>query len=129
MSRYSSPDHPLPASWWAELKRLLRARRQQVVEHEPDGLGALFVRRREVSQKEIATCYVQSSKYLSHVADRLKEAHPVVVSLEEMSEEDAARALDFISGVAYALDGACDPVAERVYLFVPGNVTIVEEEQ
>jgi cell division inhibitor SepF len=34
------------------------------------------------------------------------------------------RIVDFLNGVTYALDGTVERVGERVYMFVPANVTV-----
>lgn len=90
-------------------------------------MGALFVRKREVHTGEIGTCYLRSLKHAPHIADRLKGSLPVIVNVEEMPEEERAQALDFISGVAYAVDGSYDKIGENVFLFVPGNVVILDD--
>jgi len=108
------------------LRRLLRLR-PDARRRETQGLGALFVRKHEVHPREIGTCYLRSMEHINHIADRLKGSRPVIVNLEEMAPEERPRALDFISGVTYAIDGSYETVGEDVFLFVPGNVVIVEE--
>ena len=126
MARYSSPGHPLSSGWWDELKRFLRRRPQPRAE-AGEGFGALFVRKREVRQSEISSCYLSSMKHVPHVVDRLKSARPVIVNLEELGDDETrTRALDFISGAAFALDGSYEKIGEYVFLFVPGSVVIVD---
>ncbi len=127
MARYTSPGHPLSASWWGDLCRVL-TKRPAPPSEEREGLSALFVRKREVRQQEISTRYIRSPQHISHIADLLIACRPVIVNLEELKEDERQRALDFISGVVYALDGSYEPVGEQVFLFVPGNVEIVEDE-
>jgi cell division inhibitor SepF len=128
VNRYSSPEHPLSAAWWAELRRLLHLRPDP---EQPDapGLRTLFVRKRPVPPRQITTCYVRDLAHASHVADRLKAQYPVVVNLEEASLPDRPRVLDFVSGVTYSLDGSYEQLGEYVFLFVPGTVTITDEEE
>lgn len=91
-------------------------------------MGVIFVRKREVSTREITTCYLRSLKHTPHIADRLKSALPVIVNVAEMPEEERVQALDFISGVTYAVDGSYDQVGDNTFLFVPGNVILVDDE-
>jgi len=52
----------------------------------------------------------------------------VIVNVAEMPEEERVQALDFISGVTYAVDGSYDQVGDNTFLFVPGNVILVDDE-
>ncbi|NLB95649.1 MAG: cell division protein SepF [Armatimonadetes bacterium] len=91
-------------------------------------MGVLFVRKREVYTREITTCYLRSLKHTPHIADRLKSALPVIVNVAEMPEEERTQALDFISGVAYAIDGSYDQVGDNTFLFVPGSVILLDDD-
>ncbi|MBI3944862.1 MAG: cell division protein SepF [Armatimonadetes bacterium] len=128
MSHDFTQGHPLPSAWWGELKRILRLRPEPPPEESHEGLSALFVRKREVRPAEIRTCTVRSADHVTHAANRLRSRQPVIINLEEMPAEDRGRALDFLSGVAYGLDGSYESVAAWVFLLVPGSVEIVDEE-
>lgn len=62
------------------------------------------------------------------VADGLKNGQQQVVNLERATQDQAARILDFLSGVTYALDGSVEKVGDRVYLFAPANVRVHTED-
>jgi cell division inhibitor SepF len=57
-------------------------------------------------------------------ADGLKEGQQQIVNMEKAAPDMAERILDFLSGVAYALDGSVERIGEKVYLFVPANVHV-----
>lgn len=61
-------------------------------------------------------------------ADGLKSGEQQIVNLEQTPQELAERMVDFLSGVAYALDGSVERIGERVYLFAPANVRIQLQE-
>jgi len=61
-------------------------------------------------------------------ADMLKERRPVILNLEQTDEDVARRAIDFVSGATYALDGYYERVGEKVFLFTPSNTLISTEE-
>lgn len=63
------------------------------------------------------------------VADGLKNGQQQIVNLERAAQDHAARILDFLSGVTYALDGAVEKVGDRVYLFAPANVHVHTEDE
>src|SRR5947207_1480739 len=58
------------------------------------------------------------------VAQGLKTGEQQIVNLEQTDQRVAERSIDFLSGVAFALDGSVHKVGERVYLFAPANVEV-----
>ncbi|HET9061585.1 MAG TPA: cell division protein SepF [Acidimicrobiales bacterium] len=63
------------------------------------------------------------------IADRFRSGQPVIVNLAGAYRELAHRMIDFCSGVAYALGGTMDKVADRVFLMTPSNVELSAEEK
>lgn len=57
-------------------------------------------------------------------ADGLKAGEHQIVNLERATPQMGERIIDFLNGVCYALDGTVERVGERVYMFVPANVTV-----
>ena len=57
-------------------------------------------------------------------ADGLKSGEHQLVNLERATPAMAERIIDFLNGVCYALDGTVERIGERVYMFVPANVTV-----
>ncbi len=63
------------------------------------------------------------------IADRLMGNQPVIVNLQVASRELMRRMIDFCSGVAYALNGKMERVADKVFLVTPSNVKVSAEER
>lgn len=63
------------------------------------------------------------------IADRFRSGQPVIVNLGNAYRELAHRMIDFCSGVAYALGGSMDKVADKVFLMTPSNVELSAEEK
>lgn len=63
------------------------------------------------------------------IADRFRSGQPVIVNLGNAYRELAHRMIDFCSGVAYALGGSMDKVADKVFLMTPNNVEVSAEEK
>ena len=61
------------------------------------------------------------------IADHLRNKRPVLINLEHTQKDIARRLLDFLSGIAYALDGKIKRIATNTYLITPYNVDIVGE--
>ena len=62
---------------------------------------------------------------VSEIADHLREKQSIVLNLESTNKDVARRLVDFLSGVAYALDGKIKKVAISTYILTPYNMEIV----
>jgi cell division inhibitor SepF len=63
------------------------------------------------------------------IADRFKEAIPVILNLQSSDPDLSKRLIDFASGLTYALDGGMQRVADKVFLLTPRNVEVSAEER
>ncbi len=60
------------------------------------------------------------------IADHLLNKRTVVLNLEKASKETARRLIDFLSGVAYSIDGSLRKIASNAYVITPNNVDVGE---
>ncbi len=63
------------------------------------------------------------------VADKFKDAIPVIINLQGTDTDLAKRLIDFSSGLTYALDGGMQRIADKVFLLTPRNVEVSAEER
>ena len=63
------------------------------------------------------------------VADKFKDAIPVIINLQQSEAELNKRLIDFASGLTYALDGGMQRIADKVFLLTPRNVEVSAEER
>ncbi len=63
------------------------------------------------------------------VADKFKDAIPVILNLQGTDTDLSKRLIDFSSGLTYALDGGMQRVADKVFLLTPRNVEVSAEER
>ncbi len=63
------------------------------------------------------------------IADQVKGRRPVIVNLDLADDRASQRLLNFLSGVAYALDGGLRKVGENIFLITPSNVEVASEDQ
>ncbi len=63
------------------------------------------------------------------VADKFKDAIPVILNLQNTDNDLAKRLIDFSSGLTYALDGGMQRIADKVFLLTPRNVEVSAEER
>ncbi len=62
------------------------------------------------------------------IADHLLNRRTVVLNLEATNKEAARRLIDFLSGVAYSIDGYIQRVANNTFVIVPNNVDVSGEQ-
>ena len=63
------------------------------------------------------------------IADKFKDAIPVILNLQTTDQELSKRLIDFASGLTYALSGGMQRVADKVFLLTPRNVEVSAEER
>jgi cell division inhibitor SepF len=63
------------------------------------------------------------------IADKFKDAIPVILNLQTTDQDLSKRLIDFASGLTYALNGGMQRVADRVFLLTPRNVEVSAEER
>jgi cell division inhibitor SepF len=63
------------------------------------------------------------------VADKFKDAIPVILNLQGADSDLSKRLIDFTSGLTYALDGQMTRIADKVFLLTPQNVEVSADER
>jgi cell division inhibitor SepF len=63
------------------------------------------------------------------IADKFKDAIPVIINLQGSEADLSKRLIDFASGLTYALDGGMQRIADKVFLLTPRNVEVSAEER
>ncbi len=66
----------------------------------------------------------QSFDSVSQIADHLLNKCTVVLNLENTNKETSRRLIDFLSGVAYSIDGSIKRIATQAYVITPSNVDV-----
>ncbi|MGN0630571.1 MAG: cell division protein SepF [Ruminococcus sp.] len=61
------------------------------------------------------------------IADHLMNGRTVVLVLEEATEQTRRRIIDFLIGVAYAMNGNLKPIANQTYIVTPHDVGLVDQ--
>ena len=61
----------------------------------------------------------------AEIADHLRAKRAVLINLETTPKDVTRRLVDFLSGVAYALDGKVKKIAANTYIITPPNVDLV----
>ncbi|MGL5795426.1 MAG: cell division protein SepF [Waterburya sp.] len=73
---------------------------------------------------EVVVIEPSSFEEMPQVIMALRERKSVVLNLNIMNLEDAQRAVDFVAGGTYAMDGHQERVGEGIFLFTPSSVKV-----
>ena len=65
---------------------------------------------------------------VSQIADHLLSRRTVVLNLENTNKETARRLIDFLSGVAYSINGQLKKIASNAYVITPDTVDVSGEQ-
>ena len=79
------------------------------------------------SSIEMKVVTPKSYDVVTQIADLLLSNKTVLLNLENTNRETARRLIDFLSGVAYALNGDVQKVADNTYAITPSNVAVSSE--
>ena len=72
----------------------------------------------------IQTLTPQTYAEAGEIAEILRQSIPVIVNVQNLSESDVRRLVDFMSGLKSGLEAESKRVAEYVYLLAPNGVDI-----
>ncbi|MBR4944702.1 MAG: cell division protein SepF [Peptococcaceae bacterium] len=61
------------------------------------------------------------------IADNLLDHKAVVINIESCDTDIAAKIIDFVGGVVYAIDGTIQKVSQGIILAAPHNIDIASE--
>ena len=76
------------------------------------------------SALEMKVVKPESFDSVAQIADHLLSRRTVVLNLENTNRETARRLIDFLSGVAYSIDGSLKKIASNAYVITPSNVDV-----
>lgn len=87
--------------------------------------GGKVVNLGAAQQSQVVLVKPELYESAAEIADHLREKRTVVMNLENAQKDVARRLIDFLSGVAYALDGKIRRVANSTYIITPNNVDLM----
>ena len=73
---------------------------------------------------EVTVIEPQSFEEMPQVITALRDRKSVVLNLNMINPEEAQRAVDFVAGGTYAMDGHQERVGESIFLFTPSCVKV-----
>jgi len=73
---------------------------------------------------EVVVCEPHSFEEMPQVIQSLRERRSVVLNLNMMDPDEAQRAVDFVAGGTYAIDGHQERIGDSIFLFTPNCVQV-----
>lgn len=101
-------------------------KQQPVYSARPSETGGVAIASRNSS---IEMRVVSPTRFdeVDQISDLLLRNITVLLNLENTNKETTKRLIDFLSGVAYALNGEVQKVADNAYVVTPNNVAVSSE--
>lgn len=90
----------------------------------PYGATGISISGSSGSALEMKVVKPESFDSVAQIADHLLSRRTVVLNLENTNKETARRLIDFLSGVAYSIDGSLKKIASNAYVITPSNVDV-----
>ena len=81
------------------------------------------------SSLEMKVIKPEKFEQVTVIADHLLSHRTIVLNLEETNKETIRRIIDFMSGVAFAIEGNIKRVASSTYVITPKNVEVSGEQK
>ena len=78
-------------------------------------------------QAKISLCKVLMFEDAATIANAYLDGSSVILNFENTDKGITKRVLDFLSGVAFAVDGSINQVAEHSYIMTNANVSVQKE--
>lgn len=90
----------------------------------PYGASGISISGSSGNALEMKVVKPESFDSVAQIADHLLSRRTVVLNLENTNKETARRLIDFLSGVAYSIDGSLKKIASNAYVITPSNVDV-----
>jgi cell division inhibitor SepF len=138
---YSEPEVQMQDSYRERetVRRLPQSRRRRdefddifaddVDDRRTSSLRPVATRSRNGGDIRVHFVAPKSFNDVQDVADKFKDAIPVILNLQSTDNDLNKRLIDFSSGLTYALDGGMQRIADRVFMLTPHNVEVSAEER
>ena len=81
------------------------------------------------NNSEVSLMEPRSFDEMPRVIQALRERKTVILNLTMMEPDQAQRAVDFVAGGTFAIDGHQERVGESIFLFAPSCVTVTNSFQ
>lgn len=96
------------------------------IDYEDDDMEVSEVKEKDITKGGNKMVLVEPRAFSEsqQIADNLKRKNSVVVNLKRVTNDQAKRIIDFLSGTLYAINGDMQKLGNGIYLCTPKNVDV-----
>lgn len=123
---YGYGDQQEPMNGFAPQPQMQQPQMQQPMPRNQGGSGIAL--NSNSLELKVVRPETYDSATAQKIADHLLNHRTVVLNLEIANKEASRRLIDFLSGVAYSIDGYIQRVANNTFVIVPNNVDVSGEQ-
>ncbi len=76
------------------------------------------------AQMDIMNFKMTKYEVTGEICNYIKNRKPVVVNMQHLEKESAQRALDYLTGATFALNGSVEKIADNIFIFSPEHISI-----
>lgn len=77
---------------------------------------------------EILNFTMLSYDMTGEICTYIKNKKPIIVNMEKLQPHEMQRAVDYLTGACFALDGTVEKVTDNIFIFAPEHVNINPEK-
>lgn len=77
---------------------------------------------------EILNFTMTSYDMTGEICNYIKAKKPIIVNMEKIAQHEMQRAVDYLTGACYALNGTVEKVTDNIFIFAPEHVNINPEK-
>ena len=81
-----------------------------------------------VGRQEILNLTMSSYDMTGEISNYIKARKPIVVNMQQLDATEVQRAVDYLTGACYALNGSVEKVAENIFIFAPEHISVSPEQ-
>ncbi|OOB77547.1 MAG: hypothetical protein BEN18_01745 [Epulopiscium sp. Nuni2H_MBin001] len=78
----------------------------------------------KAKKQEILSVKLEDYASTGEVARYIKDRKPIIVNMQNLNDKEVQRALDYLSGVSYALDASVELLTTNIYVMLPAHIEL-----
>lgn len=80
------------------------------------------------NRMELLNFTMLSYDMTGEICGYIKNKKPIIVNMEKLAPHEMQRAVDYLTGACYALNGNVEKVTDNIFIFAPEHVNINPEK-
>lgn len=90
--------------------------------------GPKLVSLNQPNRMEILNFTMLSYDMTGEICGYIKNRKPIIVNMEKLAPHEMQRAVDYLTGACFALNGSVEKVTDNIFIFAPEHVNINPEK-